>query len=116
MACQPDICVWIHVCHIRVKVDGSPVISIFVVHGLNDASQICCKSRLLAVADLSPEVRASLPTATAEEQIIVDLIVCGCASTIEQGRASSFQGYDDSTVRFICIYVAPQSVRLPPKA
>lgn len=83
VACQPDVGRGVDLRDIRVEVDCSLVVSIFIIHGLHDAGHVGGKNSALAVTGLPPQVRAALTATATEEQIIVDLVVRGGACTIK---------------------------------
>jgi len=56
MAGEPDVSIRIDLCNIGEEIDRGSVVSVLVVHGLDDAGQICGISGVLAVADLSPQI------------------------------------------------------------
>lgn len=84
MASQPNIGFGVHFSHIGIKIDGSLVIPVLIVHGFDDTSQIRCVRRILTITDLSPQVRTSLTATTAEKKVIIILVIRSGTCTIEK--------------------------------
>lgn len=85
VAGHPDFGIGVNCSHIVVEVLGSVVVAVLLAQGSDEAGGIASVGRGLAVADLSPEKLASLAAAAAEEEVVVDLVVCGRVGAVEHG-------------------------------
>lgn len=115
MACKPDVGGGIKFRDVAIEFCGGLVVSIFSRQGADETSLITCECGRRAVTDLSPEVMAALPTATAEEEIVVDFILCRRTSAIKDCRSGALESYDDSFVAFIREDVATKTIAFPAK-
>lgn len=115
MPCHPDLSTRIERRNIVVKISCSIIVSVLVPERCDKTCRIACISRRLTVTNLSPEILASLATATTEEQVIVDLVICSCLGAIEYGGRCSFEADHDSRVCCIRKNMSAQSVRFPTK-
>ena len=85
MANEPNVSVRVNLGNIAVNFLGSIVVAVLVLQRLDNAGRIALEGRSLAVTDLMPGVLPALATATAEEQVVVDFVVCGGLGTVEDG-------------------------------
>jgi hypothetical protein len=85
MAGHPDLGIRVECCDVVVQVLGRVVVAVLLTKGSDEAGRVAGIGRGLAVADLSPQVLAALAAAAAEEQIVVDLVVCRRLGAVEHG-------------------------------
>lgn len=112
---EPHFGVRIQLSDIVIQILRGVVIAILLPQCSNQTCRVagvCCS---LTVANLPPEVLATLTAATAEEQIVVDLVIRGRLGAVEHGRRGALQSYDDRRVLRIGEDVSTQTVCLPPK-
>lgn len=87
---NPDVRVWIKLSHIGIELSSGLVIPILIAQGLLDTGVITGVCSCSAIADLPIRPLALLGTATAKEQIIIDLVVCCRPITIKDGGRGAF--------------------------
>lgn len=58
---------------------------------------------------------APLATAAAEEEVIVDFVLCGGAGPIEDSGGGPFEGDDNGSIAFVGKDVATKAITLPAK-
>jgi hypothetical protein len=68
-----------------VEVLSSIVVAVLLTQGRDQTCRVASVGRGLAIADLSPQVLAALTAAAAEEEVVVDLVVCSRLGTVEHG-------------------------------
>lgn len=77
VARNPYIGIRVQVSHIVVKILDGVVVSVFLSQFLDQAGGVARVCRRHTTANLPPHVLPSLTTTTAEEEVVVDLVVCG---------------------------------------
>ena len=88
---------------------------VLVHQRLTDARVVAGVRPRRAVADLAPGPLALLAAATAEEEVIVDLIVRRSPRAVPDGRRRALDADDDGRVVLVGEDVAPEAVVLPAK-
>lgn len=115
VARQPHVRVGIELCDVGVELASCLVVAVLVAQGLHDArvvARVCAGS---TVANLMPGPGSLLGAATAEEQIVVDLVVGRRTVAIENRGRGALQADDDRRVRLIRPHMAAQPVAFPSK-
>lgn len=115
MTGQPDIRMGIQLGDIGIQIQRGTVISVFVVHGFNNAGQVGIKSRLLTVADLPPQIGSTLAAAATEEKVVILLVIRRRLNAVKKRRRGPFDGYHNGAVCLIRIYVTSKPIVMPPK-
>jgi hypothetical protein len=93
-----------------VQILCSVVVAVLLAKGSDETGRVAGEGRGLTVADLSPQVLAALTAAAAEEQVVVDLVVCSRLGAVEHGGRRALQAYDDGRVLGVGEDVASQTV------
>ena len=71
MAYHPDVGMGIELGDVGVQIHGGSIISVFPPQRLHETGLVAGVSARIAVADLSPEVLATLSAAAAEKEVVV---------------------------------------------
>lgn len=115
MARKPDIGIWVEFRDVTVELGGGLVVPILSSQGFDKARLVTGEDGRGAVADFLPQVMPALAAATAEEEVVVDLVLCGGAGAVEHGRGGAFEGNDNGFVAFVGEDVATEAVFFPTK-
>ena len=83
MARHPYFRIRVHGCHIAVQTPGRSIVSVLLLETFLQASQVASICTRSTVAYLTVESTSLLTTATAEEEVIVDLVVRGGLGAVE---------------------------------
>lgn len=86
MAGEPDVRVGINLRDVAVDFLRRVVVAIFAAEGVADARGVAFVGGRLALTYLFPVVLAALATAAAEEEIVVDLVVCRRVGAVKDCR------------------------------
>jgi hypothetical protein len=115
MASEPDVRIWIDFGHVAVDFLGGVVVTIFASEGMGHARSVAFEGRRLALAYLFPVVLTALATATAEEEIVIDLVVCCGIGAVKDRRRRAFDADNDGHVVLVRKDVATKTVVVPAK-
>lgn len=83
MATEPDIGVRVEFGDVPVELRGGLVVVVLSSQGFDEAGLVAGEGGGRTVTDLFPEVVAPLGAAAAEEEVIIDFVLCGGAGPIE---------------------------------
>lgn len=115
MAGKPDVGVWIEFRDIAVEFRCCLIVSVFSSQGLDEACRVAGEGRGGTIADLFPQIVATLGAATAEEQIVIDLVLGSGAGAIENSGGGPLNSNDDGLVALVSEDVTTETVLFPPK-
>lgn len=110
---NPDIGIRIKLSDVTIELSSSLVVPVFVAQGHSDTSVIAAVGPCGTVTNLPIRPLSLLRTATTEEKIVIDFVICCCSITIKNGGRGAFQADDDGGVRLVSPYVPAEPVRLP---
>lgn len=85
MPSQPHLRIGVKLRDVAIKLEGGFVIPVLLSESLDKAGLVAGVGRGHAVADLVPEVLATLTATAAEEEIIVHFVVGRSLGTIKHG-------------------------------
>jgi hypothetical protein len=85
MARHPNLGIRIQSGDIVVQVLGSVVVAVLLAQCSNETGRVAGVGRRLTVADLSPQILPTLTAAAAEEQVVIDLVICSRLGPIKHG-------------------------------
>ena len=102
--------------HVGVQVQGGPVVAILFAQRCRQTRLVARVGRGHAVAGLSPQKMAALTTATAEEEIVVHLVVGLRPGRIVDGARGALDDDGNGGVALVSVDVSSQAIILPPEA
>jgi hypothetical protein len=113
---KPDIGVSVQLGHIGVQVDCGAIIAVFSFQSSHKTCLIAHVCAVVAIADLTPEILATLGTTATEEQIVIEFVTGGCSISVEDSRRGTLQTDNDGLITLIGEDMTSQAIPLPTKS